>query len=101
MSKNAGGKAGNRLDSDGYLCQPCNVRKIYNYPVLIDFEEGLYIASCPSFQGCVVQAPTYEEALREITEGISTFIEIHKKKRWPLPSDSAPMMTLVKVAVNG
>lgn len=77
------------------------MKKIYNYPVLIETEDGSYIASCPSFPGCVAQASTYEEALREITEGIGTFIETHKKKRWPLPADSTPAMTIVKVAVNG
>ncbi len=75
------------------------MKKIYNYPVLIDFEEGRYIANCPSFPGCVVQASTYKNALEEITEGIGTFIEIHKKKHWPLPKDSTPAITIVKVAV--
>lgn len=87
----------NRLDSARTLCHPLSkMKKIYNYPVLIDFEEGRYIASCPSFHGCVVQAPTYEEAIEEITEGISVFIEIHKKKHWSLPADSTPSMTLVR-----
>lgn len=76
------------------------MRKVYNYPVLVDFEEGRYIACCPSFPGCIVQAETYEEAIREITEGIGTFVEIHRKKRWPLPEQSTPAMTIVKVAVN-
>lgn len=77
------------------------MKKIYNYPILIDFEDGCYIASCPSFQGCVAQAASYEDALQEIKEGIRTFIQIHQKKHWPLPEDSTPMMTIVKVAVNG
>jgi predicted RNase H-like HicB family nuclease len=77
-----------------------NVKKIYNYPVLIDHEDRRYIVSCPAFPGCVAQASTYEEALKEISEGISIFIEIHKKKRWPLPQQSTPTMTIVKVAVN-
>jgi len=76
------------------------MKKDYNYPVFIDYEEGSYIASCPSFPGCVAQAKTYEEALEEVKEGISTFIEIHKKKHWPLPQQSSPTMTIVKVAVN-
>lgn len=76
------------------------MKKIYNYPVLIDFEDDRYIASCPSFPGCVTQAKTYEEALQEITEGIGTFIEVHRKKHWPLPEQSSPAMTIVKVAVN-
>ena len=91
---------GNRLDCTATLCHHHGVKKIYNYPVLVDFEDGRYIASCPSFRGCVVQARTYEEAIEEITEGIVSFIEIHRKKHWPLPSDSTPFMTLVKVAVN-
>ena len=77
------------------------MKKIYDYPVLIDHEDGRYVASCPSFHGCVAQAETYEEAIREITEGITVFIETYQKHRWPLPEHSTPAMTLVKVAVNG
>jgi predicted RNase H-like HicB family nuclease len=76
------------------------MRKMYDYPVLVEYEDGYYIAHCPSFQGCVAQAPSYERALEEILEGIKTFIAIHKKKRWPLPHSSLPTMTIVKVAVN-
>lgn len=77
------------------------MRKIYNYPVLVDFEEGTYIASCPSFPGCVAQAKTYEEAIEEITEGIEVFIETYRRKKWSLPEETPPSMTIVQVAVNG
>lgn len=76
------------------------MKKIYNYPVLIDFEEERYIASCPFFPGCVVQTKTYERAIEEISEGISTFIEIYREKKWPLPQQTSPAITILKVAVN-
>lgn len=76
------------------------MRKIYNYPVLVDCEEGVYIASCPAFPGCVAQAKTYEKALKEISEGIEVFIETYHKKHWPLPDATPPAFTLVSVAIN-
>lgn len=76
------------------------LKKIYNYTVLISREENKYIAHCPAFPGCVCQADTYERVLEEIAEGVKTFIEIHRKKKWPLPNETVPSMTIVKVAVN-
>ena len=76
------------------------MKKLHNYPVLVDVDEGVYIASCPTFPGCVAQAKSYEKALREITEGIEVFIETYQKKRWPLPDETPPSFTLVQVAVN-
>jgi predicted RNase H-like HicB family nuclease len=76
------------------------MRKIYNYPVLVDHEEETYIASCPVFPGCVAQAKSYEEVLEEITEGIEVFIDTYQKKHWPLPEATSPSMTFVQVAVN-
>ncbi|MBI4125535.1 MAG: type II toxin-antitoxin system HicB family antitoxin [Deltaproteobacteria bacterium] len=77
------------------------MKRIYNYPVLIDVEEGTYVASCPSFPGCVAQAKTYEEAVDEITEGIEVFIDTYQKRHWSLPVETVPALTIVKVAVNG
>lgn len=76
------------------------MKKIFNYPVLVDLEGGTYVASCPAFPGCVAQAKSYENALKEITEGIEVFIETYQKKHWPLPNETPPAFTLVQVAVN-
>jgi len=76
------------------------MKRIYNYPVLIDCEEGTYIASCPAFPGCVTQAESYENVIEDITEGIEVFIDTYKKKKWPLPEETSPSMTFVQIAVN-
>lgn len=76
------------------------MRRIYNYPVLIDCEEGTYIASCPAFPGCVTQSKSYEDVIEDITEGIEVFIDTYKKKQWPLPEETSPSMTFVQIAVN-
>lgn len=73
---------------------------VFNYPVLVQYEKGKYIASCPYFSGCVVQMDTYEDALKEISIGIKTYIEIHLEKNWPLPSETIPAMTVLQIAAQ-
>lgn len=75
------------------------MKRIYNYPVLIDLEEEIYVASCPSFPGCVAQAKSYEDVIEEITEGIEVFIDTYRKNHWPLPEETSPAMTFIQVAV--
>ncbi|RUM87067.1 MAG: hypothetical protein DSZ24_07055 [Thermodesulfatator sp.] len=44
-------------------------RKILQFPVLLEQDEdGYYITSCPSFQGCHSYGRTIEEALKNIRE---------------------------------
>ena len=51
------------------------------------WQEGGYIAEVPSLQGCWVVAPTVEEAIRDIQEGIEMSIASRLKRGEPLPAD--------------
>jgi predicted RNase H-like HicB family nuclease len=50
--------------------------KILHLPILIEQDEdGVYIVSCPSFQGCHSYGNTVEEALSNIREVIDMCLE--------------------------
>jgi len=48
----------------------------YRIQVIIEQDEdGVYIASCPSLQGCYAQGDTFEEALENIKDVIEMCLE--------------------------
>ncbi|MFZ5433533.1 MAG: type II toxin-antitoxin system HicB family antitoxin [Calditrichota bacterium] len=43
----------------------------HRFPVIVEQDEdGLFVAECPTFQGCYSQGATFEEALANIREVI-------------------------------
>lgn len=55
--------------------------------------EGGYIAEVPALQGCWVVAPTVEEAIRDIHEGVQMSIESRLKLGEPLPAEIEEVRT--------
>ncbi|MBI4366151.1 MAG: type II toxin-antitoxin system HicB family antitoxin [Deltaproteobacteria bacterium] len=53
--------------------------------LLAQDEDGMYVAECPSFPGCVSQGKTREEALHNIHDAIHGYIESLKKHNEPIP----------------
>ena len=50
--------------------------KTLHFPILIEQDEdGIYIVSCPSFQGCHSFGKTVDEALKNIREVIDMCLE--------------------------
>ena len=48
----------------------------FHFPILVELDEdGVFIVSCPSFQGCHSYGATIEEALENIKEVIEMCIE--------------------------
>lgn len=72
----------------------------FNYTVIIekDSESGDYIASVPSFDGCVIQMKTYDEAIKEIHEVLKDFIHEYIKDGAELPLEDLAV-TNIRVAV--
>ncbi|WXG42332.1 MAG: type II toxin-antitoxin system HicB family antitoxin [Candidatus Freyarchaeum deiterrae] len=62
-----------------------------------DVEGKGYVAFCPTLPGCFSQGDTREEALANIKEAIEAYIESLKKDGLPVPVDTKPEVTLVKV----
>ena len=65
------------------------------YTVLMEpNEDGGYTVTVPSLPGCVSEGATWEEALAEIEEAISGYIEVARKLGKPIPVEiSVPLNT--------
>lgn len=56
------------------------------YRVLIEpDEDGVYVAEVPALAGCISQGRTREEALENIRDAISAYLESLKKHGEPIP----------------
>ena len=56
--------------------------KVLNYRVIIEQDEdGVYVASVPSLQGCYTEGDTFEEAIKNVKDVIKLHIAARKKKR--------------------
>lgn len=64
-----------------------NGKKVYNYTVIFEEEEGGYHAFCPLFKGCHSQGDTFEEAIANITEAIELYIESLMAYNQPIPKE--------------
>jgi len=65
------------------------------YTVLMEQnEDGGYTVTVPSLPGCISEGSTREEALAEIEEAISGYIEVARKLGKPIPVEiSVPQNT--------
>jgi predicted RNase H-like HicB family nuclease len=56
--------------------------KVLNYRVIVEQDEdGVFVASVPSLQGCYTEGDTYEEVLKNIEEAIIVCLEAEKDKK--------------------
>jgi len=53
--------------------------------VLEQDEDGIYVAECPSLPGCVSQGNTREEALANIKDAMSGYLESLRIHNEPIP----------------
>ncbi len=52
------------------------------FPVVVQpGEEGFYIAECTALPGCMTQGRTEKEALKNIKEAITLWLEVEAEKR--------------------
>jgi predicted RNase H-like HicB family nuclease len=54
--------------------------KVLELPIVISFEDDIYIAQCPLIDGAFAEGETPQEASRELTEVIEMILE-YKKER--------------------
>ena len=48
-------------------------------------EDGIFVAECPSLPGCISQGKTREEAINNINDAITGYIESLKKHGEAIP----------------
>lgn len=50
-------------------------------------EDGFWVAECPSLPGCISQGETRDEAILNIKEAISLYIEVLEEDGLPVPEE--------------
>ncbi|OGM13776.1 hypothetical protein A2V80_03660 [Candidatus Woesebacteria bacterium RBG_16_39_8b] len=62
--------------------------KVLNYRVIVEQDEdGIFVATAPSLQGCYTEGNTFEEVLKNIEDVIK--LHIKARKAWGLPLDDS------------
>lgn len=56
--------------------------------ILFPGEDGFWVAECPSLPGCISQGKTKEEAITNIKEAITGYIEALKEDNLPVPEEN-------------
>jgi len=72
--------------------------KVLNFKVLLEpDEDGGYVVTCPSLQGCYSQGDTVEEALANIREAIELCLEDMEAHGETIPDPSRTLVGSVVV----
>ena len=48
-------------------------------------EDGIFVAECPSLPGCISQGKTRKDAIENIKDAISGYLDSLKKHNEPIP----------------
>ena len=78
-----------------------NKKKVtYQLPVVIEQDEdGYFVASCPSIQGCHTQGDTLEEAITNIREAMGLCLEVMKDQGKEVPRSKPISLTSLEVTI--
>ena len=68
-----------------------------NLKVIIQKDDGFFVATCPSLPGCISQGETEKEALKNIKEAIELHLECLSEDGIPLTRDSKKKEVMVSV----
>lgn len=67
------------------------MRQVLIYPG----EDGYWVVECPSLPGCISQGRTRQEALANIKEAITLYIETLEDDGMPVPEDRLEAQVMV------
>ncbi len=58
-------------------------KKIYNYTAVFELDQkiGGYTVTVPNLPGCISEGDTFEEALKNIKEATSLYLEVMKENK--------------------
>lgn len=57
-------------------------------------EDNYWVAECPSLPGCISQGKTREDAIKNIKEAISCYINALKEDHFPIPREHFDMLVV-------
>lgn len=78
------------------------IAKVLKYTAVFepDKEVGGYTVTIPSLPGCISEGDTFEEALKNIQEAASLYLEVMKRKKEEIPSeDSGVIIAPVQIRI--
>lgn len=78
-------------------------KKVYQYTAIFEpQEEGGYTVTIPSLPGCISEGNTFEEALKNIKEAASLYLEVIQKRKEEIITEEkgvivAPVQLEIKI----
>lgn len=73
--------------------------KQLTFPIIIERDKDGYFVTCPELQGCSTQGDTYEEAVSNIKEAISLYLESMIENKERIPNPESVSITTVQVSL--
>ncbi|HEX5502307.1 MAG TPA: type II toxin-antitoxin system HicB family antitoxin [Thermomicrobiales bacterium] len=56
-----------------------------HYSIVIQWENGVYVASVPELPGCATHGDTYQEALERVLEVMAEWLDLARERGVPIP----------------
>ena len=77
-------------------------KRIYQYTAIFepDKETSGYTVTIPSLPGCISEGDTFEEALRNIQEAASLYLEVMRKQEEGIIEEKGVIIAPVRVRVK-
>jgi len=75
-------------------------KKVYQFTAIFDKnEDGGYTVTVPSLRGCISEVDTFYEALKNIKEAITLYLEVMKKDKEKIKEEEEIIIAPVKVKI--
>jgi predicted RNase H-like HicB family nuclease len=75
-------------------------KKIYQFTAVFEKnEDGGYTVTVPSLPGCISEGDTFDEALKNIKEAITLYLEVMKKDKEKIKEEGEIIFAPVKVRI--
>ncbi|OIO01934.1 hypothetical protein AUJ67_03630, partial [Candidatus Desantisbacteria bacterium CG1_02_49_89] len=69
--------------------------KVYSFQVIVEQDEdNIYVASCPSLQGCYAQGDSFEEAIKNVKDVIKMCLKELKDEKKKIEIECPEMIAL-------
>jgi antitoxin HicB len=75
-------------------------KKIYQFTAVFEKnEDGGYTVTVPSLPGCISEGDNFDEALKNIKEAITLYLEVMKKDKEKIKEEEEIIFAPVKVKI--
>jgi antitoxin HicB len=75
-------------------------KRIYQFTAIFEKnEDGGYTVTVPSLPGCISEGDTFDEALKNIKEAITLYLEVMKKDKEKIKEEEEIIFAPVKVKI--